>query len=79
MKISPELKIFERYMSYYSLPLCKKNNTYSRDISHSVDGNLLLAVQPFPVLDGSTSQSNHTHTQNVTNSSSNIIIHRERA
>lgn len=62
MKISPELKIFERYMSYYSLPLCKKNNTYSRNISHSVDGNLLLAVQPFPVLDGSTSQSNHTHT-----------------
>lgn len=30
----------------------KGKKTYPRDISHSVNGYLLLAVQPFPVLDG---------------------------
>lgn len=34
----------------------KDKGTYPRDIRHSVDGNLLLTVQPFPIFDGPASQ-----------------------
>lgn len=34
-----------------SHPHSHTNPSYPRDISHSVDGDLLLAMQPFPVLD----------------------------
>lgn len=54
----------------------KEMNTYPRDISYSVDGNLLFAVQPFPVLDGpALKQSNHEHTRRKRCSSTKLIKH----
>lgn len=44
----------------------KEKDTHPGDISHSVDGNFLLAVQPFPVLDGPAVQKTNTH-MHITN------------
>lgn len=52
----------------------KQQGTYPRNISHSVDGNLFLAVQTFPVLDGPTKQkqAHHQHCQNTSRKAADV-------